>query len=101
MSTVQPSGSGGEEKAHIFTDDELVERIRHADIVIGVNSRSGEETIYFGLKRLEIDAKGRIVKIPVNYDTDEPDLLAAACVTAKGSCDYGKPGSSGAPRVES
>ena len=92
MSTEQPGGSSGEEKAHILTEEELLARIRPADVVIGVDSQSGEETVYYGLQQLKAGAKGRVVKIPVNYDTDEPDMLAAACVTAKGSCDYGKGG---------
>jgi len=90
MSTVQSGGSRGEEDKHIFTDDELLARIRPADVVIGVNMDSGEEVVYFGRERLQAGPGGQVVKIPVNYSTDEPDLLAAACVTAKGSCDYGK-----------
>jgi len=93
MSTEQPGGSSGEEKSHILTEEELLARIGPADVVIGVDSQSGEETVFYGLQHLKAGTKGRVVKIPVGYDTDEPDMLAAACVTAKGSCDYGKGGS--------
>jgi len=93
MSTEQPGGSHVEEKAPILTEEELLARIRPADVVIGVNLHNGEETVYYGLEHLQTGAKGRVEKIPVNYETDEPDMLAAACVTAKGSCDYGKGGS--------
>jgi hypothetical protein len=95
MSTGQQDG--GEGQAHIFTDEELVARIRPADVVIGVNAKTGEETVYFGLERSKNHPGGRVVKVPVDYDSDEPDLLAAACVTAKGSCDYGKSGSGATP----
>jgi hypothetical protein len=93
MSTDQPGGSNADKKAHILTEEELLGVIRPADVVIGVSAHNGEETVYYGLQHLQTGAKGRVVKIPVNYDSDEPDMLAAACVTAKGSCDYGKGGS--------
>jgi len=96
MSTGQQGMSQGEEKRHIFTEEELLEQIRPAEVVIGVNLENGEEVVYFGREKLQTGVKGQVVKIPVDYDTDEPDLLAAACVTAKGSCDYGKGPSGGA-----
>jgi len=100
MSSVPERGGSGGESAHIFTDEELIERIRPADIVIGVDTRNGDEAVYFGLEKMKGQAGGRVVKIPVDYSTDEPDLLAAACVTAKGSCDYGKPGAAGQSQVQ-
>ena len=50
MSTEQPGGSSGEEKAHILTEEELLARIRPADVVIGVDPQNGEETVYYGLQ---------------------------------------------------
>jgi hypothetical protein len=89
----------GEGKTNVLTEEELLERIRPADVVVGVDSRDGQEIVYYGRESLLSGAKGRVVKIPVNYDTDEADLLAAACVTAKGSCEYGKPGPGGGSRA--
>ncbi len=73
------------------------EQIREADIIIGVNIATGAETIFFGPSPLQLttaayegeteELRPRIVRIPLDFESDEPEILAAACDAIKGRHD--------------
>jgi hypothetical protein len=71
--------------------------IQKADIIIGVNKATGAESVFFGKSLLQIIAAGyegkqglrcMVARIPLDFGTDEPEMLAAACEVIKGSQDY-------------
>jgi hypothetical protein len=72
-----------------------LEEIRSADVVIGVDLKTGDETVFYGLSLLRLIAQGlepevlglKVLRVPIDWDTDEPKQLAAACVAVKGSHD--------------
>jgi hypothetical protein len=71
---------------------------RGADVVLGVNVKTGATTVFYGRPRLKLiiaSDRGpdgewlRIYRIPINFDDDseEPELLAALCQVVKGHYD--------------
>lgn len=76
-------------------DPTLREQIRAATVVIGADaSGTGKFTVFFGLATLARHAKAGkelkalIVTVPVDFTTDDVEVLYAFCVTQKGSCCY-------------
>jgi len=74
-------------------DSDIVET---ADIIIGIDDTSHKETIFYGKSLLQLVAYGyemptesgfNILRIPLDWDSDEPEMLADLCVRIKGSCD--------------
>jgi hypothetical protein len=72
------------------------EDIEHSDIIVGVDDTRGDETIFYGKSLLEVIAAGyegaqglriKVLRVPLDFGSDEPEWLAAACLTLKGSCD--------------
>ena len=77
-------------------DSDVLEK---ADVIIAVDNTSYRETIFYGKSLLRLAAYGyemsmgsgfcryHVLKIPLDWDSDEPEILADLCVTIKGSCD--------------
>ena len=79
-------------KAHISRAD-----IQDADIIFGVDTTDQSERIFYGkswLTTLATDYKRlkgtavRVLRVPIDWDSDEPEILGAMCMTLKGSCDF-------------
>lgn len=72
------------------------EQIERADIILGVNKVNGNETVFYGASMLKLIAGGdegpkghplNVLRVPLDFDSDDPERLAAACLALKGSCD--------------
>jgi hypothetical protein len=79
----------------MVADPEFREELRKADVILGVDRRTGQECgLFYGvseLKRIpkkDHEAALRVLRVPVDQDTDEPELLAEAVVALKGSCCF-------------
>jgi hypothetical protein len=65
-----------------------------AGVIFGVNEKSGTESLFFGkatLERIIRTGHGKmlgVMRVPLDFDTDEPEALGAACKVLKGSCCY-------------
>lgn len=80
-----------------LADPKLREQIKAATVVIGVDTRgTGKYSLFFGQVSLERhakvgkDLKAEIVTVPVDFTTDDVEVLYAFCVTQKGSCCYNR-----------
>jgi len=78
-------------------DPKLREEIKAATVVIGSDAHgTGKFTVFFGLATLERhakagkDLKALIVTVPVDFATDDVEVLYAFCMTQKGSCCYNR-----------
>ena len=75
---------------------DLVQRIKDADVVLGVDVATGMETVFYGKALLERSARGSegkgvmIVRLNINWHSDDPEKLAAACLSVKGHHDWEK-----------
>lgn len=92
----QPELRLGSLRKRIFNPD-FRRKISRAGVVWGVDVRDPENrSLFFGKPTLERIVKtGKaelvtVVGIPVDYETDDLEVLAAACLTLKGSCCYGE-----------
>jgi hypothetical protein len=79
----------------MVADPEFREEVRTADVILGVDRSTGQECgLFYGLSELkriskkDHDASLCVLRVPVDQDTDEPELLAEAVVALKGSCCY-------------
>ncbi|HSB77551.1 MAG TPA: hypothetical protein VLM91_02090 [Candidatus Methylomirabilis sp.] len=72
------------------------EEIEQADVIIGLNKANGVETVFYGLSLLTLISGGyegpgglrpTILRVPLDFNSDEPEWLAAACMTLKRSKD--------------
>ena len=86
------------------SDSPLFERLKadpgarqaviEADVVIGVNTEDDSHIIFYGvatLKRIVQNGKEktmRVVHVPIDWESEDPEVLAAFCVTFKGSHDW-------------
>lgn len=80
-----------------LADPTLRGQIKAASVVIGSDARgTGRFSIFFGLATLERhreagrDLKASVVTVPVDFATDDVEVLYAFCVTQKGSCCYNR-----------
>lgn len=77
-----------------LADPAARQAIQDAGVIFGVNSRTGGESLFFGkatLERILKTGQGKelpVIKVPVDFRTDDPEVLAAACLTLKGSHCY-------------
>jgi hypothetical protein len=77
-----------------FADAEYRAKIQGAHIIVGVDSRTGEKSLFFGRKSLERivqsgEGKNMIMMhVPVDFETDDVEMLCAACQAIKGSYCY-------------
>ena len=74
---------------------DLVQRIKDADVVLSVDVTTGMETVFYGKALLERPAQGegvkpKIVRLNINWHSDDPEKLAAACLAVKGHHDWEK-----------
>lgn len=74
---------------------EVLAKIADADIVLGCNAQNlKDETVFFGLSPAARIVKeftlvpAKIVRVAIDYETDDAEALAEACVALKGSCRY-------------
>ena len=77
-----------------FNDPAFLEALKAAQVVFGMDSLTGQEHLFFGQARLAglvrrgVDAKLRVLRIPIQ-NQDEINSLGAACIVVKGSCCLG------------
>jgi hypothetical protein len=89
-----------------LADPEFREVIKAAEVVFGQETAaacevigeddlgSGDASLFFGSATLERIVKAgkmldaRIMTIEVDFATDDPEVLVAACILQKGSCCY-------------
>src|SRR4051812_24953988 len=81
----------------LLADPALREQIAAADVVVGADAlRTGKFSVFFGVATMERRVKtgkglkARIVTVPVDFATDDVEVLSAFCVTQKGSCCYNR-----------
>jgi hypothetical protein len=69
-------------------------KIRDADVILGVDVRTGDRSLFYGRSALERGVEtgealsARFMIVPLDFATDELEMLVAACVILKGSCCY-------------
>jgi hypothetical protein len=73
-------------------DPKLQRKVREAEIVLGINQATGAPTVFYGRALLaRIAHEGttavKMTGIMLDYETDDPQKLAALCTALKGSCD--------------
>ena len=78
-----------------INDPGFVAELEAAEVVLGVDARApGDEQLFFGRRVPEAAGRGvGVLRVAIDFDTDDPEVLAAACARWKGSCCYrGGPG---------
>lgn len=72
------------------------EEIEQAEVIIGINKANGVETVSCGKSLLTLISAGyegpgglrpKILRVPLDFESDEPERLTAACMTLKRSHD--------------
>jgi hypothetical protein len=75
--------------------------IERADVIIGVDMANDNKTLFYGRSMLKLIAEGyegpqgvslTVLRVPVDFNTDDPEWLAAACEAFKGGCDIPEDG---------
>ena len=78
-----------------MSDSAFRKQIQDADIILGMDSKTGKDSLFFGkatLERIIKTGKSKeavLFRCPVNYATDDVEALIALCLTLKGSHCYG------------
>ena len=79
----------------MVADPEFREQVRTAKVILGVDRRTGQECgLFYGVSELkqfprkDHEAALRVLRVPMDQDTDEPELLAEAVLAIKGSCCF-------------
>ncbi len=74
-------------------DKELHNEIRTAEIVRGVTAQTGADAgVFYGIARLrrivrrQTGEAAKVLKIPIDPETDDPEVLVALVKTIKGAC---------------
>ena len=67
--------------------------VEGAELVFAVDHVTKGETVFYGAHRLKrIIFEGsemlKVLKVEVDWDSDDPEILAAACLEIKGQCDH-------------
>src|SRR3954452_847065 len=105
MSSEPPPGGGTRRRrwgrlgpgamCRLINDPGFVEELKAAEVVLGMDVKDrGNEGLFFGRRVPEAAGRGvRVLRVPIDFDTDDPEVLAAACARWKGSyCYRGGPG---------
>jgi hypothetical protein len=78
-----------------LADPEWREELRRADIVVSIDVHDpNHSSCFFGRRTLDrIAQTGKtkeetILQVPIDYDTDDVEILVAVCLEYKGSCCY-------------
>jgi hypothetical protein len=89
-----------------LSDPETKATLKEADVIMGVDVRNPDNSsIFYGKATLERISKGSggrtlgVARVPVDFETDDLEALAAFCVHEKGSCCYVGQGDSGEPTI--
>jgi hypothetical protein len=75
---------------------EVRKEIEKAGIIWGVDVRTRRPSLFFGMELLERGArtglaeKTHLLRLPIDFATDDPECLVAACLVLKGSHCYGQ-----------
>ncbi|MGH9770557.1 MAG: hypothetical protein ACRD4Q_02470 [Candidatus Acidiferrales bacterium] len=75
--------------------ESLRSRIENADIIVA--QHGGEMTLFYGRDWLQavletgMPAGLVTLSVPIDWETDDPEVLTAACQVLKGQCDYPAP----------
>jgi len=77
---------------------DVVQQVKDADVVLGVDVATGMETVFYGkalLHRTAHDPEGegvkaKIVRLNINWHSEDPERIAAACLAVKGHHDWEK-----------
>jgi hypothetical protein len=79
----------------MVADPEFREEVMTADVILGVDRSTGQECgLFYGVGELkkipkkDHEAALRVLRVPVDQDSDEPELLAEAVLALKGSCCF-------------
>jgi hypothetical protein len=72
------------------------DKVETADLIIAIDNTSHKETIFYGKSLLQLMAYGyerprgsgyKVLRIALDWDSEDPEILADLCVKIKGSCD--------------
>ena len=77
---------------------DVVQQVKDADVVLGVDVATGMETVFYGKALLQRTAhvpegegmKAKIVRVNINWHSDDRERIAAACLAVKGHHDWEK-----------
>jgi hypothetical protein len=84
-----------------------LEILRLPDVIMGHDRLTGSETVFYGRDVLERiletgHSEGRLLRVALDLESNEPELLAGALMAIRGRCDYPEapraPGAPEAPR---
>ena len=89
-----------------FDPEEARQAVREADVVIGVNTSGNgsptDELVFYGRSLLQLIAGGyegptglplNVLRVPIDFENDDVEVLAALCLVEKGHHDLEKAGS--------
>jgi hypothetical protein len=67
--------------------------LRVPDVIIGHDLVTGSETVFYGRDVLERmletgHSEGRLLRVALDLESNEPELLAGALMAIRGRCDY-------------
>jgi hypothetical protein len=79
--------------------------LRSPDVILGLDLVTGSETVFYGRDVVERTletghAEGHLLRVALDLESNEPELLAGAVMAIRGWCDYPEaPPAPGAPPV--
>jgi hypothetical protein len=67
--------------------------LRVPDVIIGLDLVTGLQTVFYGRDVLERmfdtgHSEGQLLKVALDLESNEPELLAGALMAIRGRCDY-------------
>jgi hypothetical protein len=67
--------------------------LRGPDVIVGHDVVTGSETVFYGRDLLERiletgHAEGQLLRVTLDLESNEPELLAFALMAIRGRCDY-------------
>jgi hypothetical protein len=70
-----------------------LERLRLPDVIMGHDLLTGSETVFYGRDVLERSlqtghSEGRLLRVALDFDSNELELLGGAVLAIPGRCDY-------------
>jgi hypothetical protein len=80
-----------------------LEILRLPDVIMGHDLLTGSETVFYGRDVLERiletgHSEGQLLRVALEFESNEPELLAGALMVIRGRCDYPEaPPAPGAP----
>ena len=66
-------------------DPKFRELVRQAGTILGVDARTGRESLFAQAGRA---GAAPVLRVPLDLDTNDAEALAALCTSLKGSCCY-------------